>query len=158
MLCIKAIISQLLAVARYSVDKQALVWDAIRQVGIGCSLWNVMERRWVMFHLIVFALLIVVIAGMWKVFTKAGQPGWGCIIPFYNIYLLLQIAGRPGWWLILFLIPFVNIIMAFIVSLDVAKSFGKSGGFGVGLFFLSFIFYPILGFGDAQYGVQPEQP
>jgi hypothetical protein len=109
------------------------------------------------FMFVVWALVIVAIVGMWKVFTKAGKPGWGCIIPIYNAYLLLQIAGRPGWWLILFFIPIVNLITAFIVSLDVAKNFGKSSGFGVGLFFLGFIFYLILGFGDAQYGAQPEQ-
>jgi hypothetical protein len=106
--------------------------------------------------LVFWILAIIGLVGMWKVFTKAGKPGWGCIIPIYNVYLLLQIAGRPGWWLILFLIPVVNLIMAFIVSLDVARNFGKSGGFGVGLFFLPFIFCLILGFGDAQYSAQPK--
>ncbi len=107
--------------------------------------------------MVFWIVALIGLIGMWKVFTKAGRPGWGCIVPFYNLYLLLQIAGRPGWWMILFFIPVVNIIMALIVSLDIAKSFGKSGGFGVGLFFLPFIFYLILGFGDAQYGAQPQQ-
>ena len=98
--------------------------------------------------LIWLAVVVVVLAGMWKVFTKAGQPGWGCIIPIYNVYLMLQIAGRPGWWLILAFIPIVNLILL-IVPFDIAKSFGKSGLFGLGL--LLFIYYPILGFGDAQY-------
>ncbi|MEV0678200.1 DUF5684 domain-containing protein [Actinosynnema sp. NPDC050436] len=103
---------------------------------------------------IIIGLLIAVlmIAAMWKVFTKAGQPGWAAIIPIYNIYVLLKVAGRPGWWLVLFLIPFVNIIMTVIVSLDVAKAFGKSGVFGiVGLWLFGFVGYPILGFGDARY-------
>ncbi|WP_324661565.1 DUF5684 domain-containing protein [Haloarcula sediminis] len=99
-----------------------------------------------------YALLIVaVIGGMWKVFTKAGEPGWGAIIPIYNVYLLLKIADRPGWWLVLFFIPVVNIIIQVIVSIDVAKNFGKGVGYGLGLTFLAFIFYPLLGFGSATY-------
>lgn len=101
--------------------------------------------------LIQLALIVLVIAGLWKTFTKAGKPGWGAIIPIYNIILLLEIARRPLWWIILFLIPLVNFIVAIIVSFDVAKNFGKGVGFGLGLAFLGFIFYPILGFGDAKY-------
>jgi len=101
--------------------------------------------------LIELALMIVVIAGLWKTFVKAGKPGWGAIIPIYNGILLLQIAKRPVWWIILLLIPLVNVIITIIVSLDVAKFFGKGAGFGIGLAFLPFIFYPILGFGDAKY-------
>jgi hypothetical protein len=97
------------------------------------------------------AIIVLCIAGFWKVFTKAGQPGWAAIVPIYNIYVLLQIAGRPWWWLILFLIPLVNIIITAIVSFDIAKAFGKGAGFGVGLWLLSPIFYCILGFGAAQY-------
>lgn len=101
--------------------------------------------------IIYIALILFLIVSMWKVFEKAGQPGWGVLIPIYNIYLLLQIAGRPGWWLILYLIPFVNFVIAIIVSIDIAKNFGKETGFGLGLAFLGFIFYPILAFGSAQY-------
>ncbi len=101
--------------------------------------------------LIQLVLLAVVIAGLWKVFTKAGKPGWASIIPIYNVIVLLEIAGRPLWWVILFFIPCVNIIIAILVALDVAKNFGKGTGFGIGLAFLPFIFYPILGFGDARY-------
>ncbi len=100
---------------------------------------------------IYLAIIVLVIAGMWKVFTKAGQPGWGVLIPIYNIYLMLQIAGRPWWWLFLFLIPFVSLVITLIVSLDIAKAFGKGVLFGLGLFFLSPIFYCILGFGSAEY-------
>jgi len=100
---------------------------------------------------IYLAIIVVVIAGMWKMFVKAGQPGWGCIIPFYNLYLLCKIAGRPGWWLILLLIPFVSIIFAIIVMVDIAKSFGKGIGFAIGMILLGFIFIPILGFGSATY-------
>lgn len=99
---------------------------------------------------LIFAILII--AGMWRMFVKAGKPGWAAIIPFYNIYVLMEIVGRPGWWLILFFIPFVNIIVTLLVSIDLAKSFGKSAAWGVILlFFFNAIGYLILGFGDARY-------
>ena len=91
------------------------------------------------------------IVGMWKVFEKAGEPGWAAIIPIYNTIVLLKIAGRPLWWLILLFIPFVNFVILILVGLDVARKFGKSAGFGIGLALLGFIFYPLLGFSDARY-------
>jgi hypothetical protein len=97
------------------------------------------------------ALAILVLAGLWKTFEKAGLPGWGAIVPIYNAYLMLKIAGRPGWWLLLYLIPCVNVIITIVVVLDIAKNFGKGAAFGLGLVILPFIFYPILGFGDARY-------
>jgi len=97
------------------------------------------------------AFMILIIAACWKVFTKAGQPGWAAIIPLYNIYIWCKIVGRPGWWVILMIIPFVNFIVGIILSIDLAKSFGKGVGFGLGLAFLGVIFWPILGFGSAQY-------
>lgn len=97
-------------------------------------------------------LLVVYIAAFWKVFVKAGKPGWAAIIPIYNIFILLQIVGRPIWWIVLFLIPIVNIIISLIISMDLAKAFGKSQVFGiVGLWLFSFIGYLILGFGSAKY-------
>jgi Family of unknown function (DUF5684) len=107
--------------------------------------------------IIYLAVIVLEIAAMWKVFVKAGQPGWAAIIPFYNTYILLKIVGRPGWWLILFLIPLVNIVMWIIVALDLSKSFGKSAGFTVGLVLLGIIFIPILGFGSAAYRGQGAQ-
>lgn len=102
--------------------------------------------------LVYLAILALMIVAMWKVYVKAGQPGWASIIPFYNLYVLLKIAGRPGWWFWLFLIPFVNIVTIIVVSLDVAKVFGKSAVFGVfGLILFPFVGYPMLGFGDASY-------
>ena len=107
---------------------------------------------------IVYLIIIVFIfASLWRVFTKAGQPGWAAIIPIYNYYIWLKIIGRPGWWLILLLIPFVNLVIIIIMGVDLAKSFGKGTGFGIGIAFLSFIFIPILGFGDAKY-VGPARP
>ena len=96
-----------------------------------------------------FALLII--ASVWKVFTKAGKPGWASLIPIYNMIVLLEITGKPIWWIILFLIPFVNFIAAFLVMIPLAEKFGKGTGFGIGLVFLSFVFFPILAFGDAEY-------
>lgn len=101
--------------------------------------------------LIELAIAVIVIAGLWGVFTKAGQPGWAAIIPIYNIIVLLQIVGKPIWWIILFFIPCVNIIISILLNVELAKVFGKGGGFAVGLIFLPFIFVPILGFGDAKY-------
>ncbi|MDT8912640.1 DUF5684 domain-containing protein [Amycolatopsis sp. PS_44_ISF1] len=96
--------------------------------------------------------LILMIIALWRVFTKAGRPGWAAIIPIYNVYVLLKIAGRSGWWLLLLLIPLVNLIVAIIVSLDVARAFGKGGLFGFfGLFLFSVIGYLILAFGSARY-------
>jgi Family of unknown function (DUF5684) len=102
---------------------------------------------------IVVGLLIgvVMIAAMWKVFTKAGKPGWAAIIPIYNIIVLLNISGKPTWWIVLFLIPLVSLVFAILTYVALAERFGKGGGFAVGLIFLGFIFFPILGFGSAQY-------
>jgi hypothetical protein len=101
--------------------------------------------------IISLAIAVLLIAAMWKVFTKAGQPGWASLIPIYNLYVLCKIAGRPGWWLLLMLIPLVNFIIIIILCIDIAKSFGNGVGFGLGLAILGFIFWPILGFGSAQY-------
>ena len=102
---------------------------------------------------IVIALIVavVLIVAWWKIFTKAGKPGWAALIPIYNVIVMLQVVGRPVWWIILFLIPVVNFIVEIIVILDLAKSFGKGTGFGIGLILLNPIFALILAFGDAEY-------
>jgi hypothetical protein len=107
------------------------------------------------FMIVWLLVVVLLIAAMWKVFVKAGQPGWASLIPIYNAYILCKIAGRPGWWLLLLLIPFVNFIIAIIICIDVAKNFGKGVGFGLGLAFLGIIFFPILGFGSAAYQGAP---
>src|SRR6266446_4527142 len=94
---------------------------------------------------------VLMIAAWWKVFSKAGQPGWAAIIPIYNWIVWCKIVGRPWWWILLLLIPFVNLIILIILMIDLAKSFGKGVGFGIGLILLAVIFFPILGFGSAQY-------
>ena len=94
---------------------------------------------------------VITIAGEWKAFEKANQPGWACIVPIYNGYIMLKIAGKPGWWLLLFLIPGVNIVFIIWTVNMISKSFSKDEGFTLGLIFFGFLFWPILGFGDAQY-------
>lgn len=91
------------------------------------------------------------IASMWKVFAKANEPGWASIVPIYNIVVLLKIAGKPIWWIVLFFIPVVSIVAAILIMISLAKSFGKGAGFGLGLALLGPIFFPILGFGSARY-------
>ncbi|MFO1482298.1 MAG: DUF5684 domain-containing protein [Verrucomicrobiaceae bacterium] len=101
--------------------------------------------------LIMLAVFVIVLAAWWKIFTKAGEPGWACLIPIYNIIVGLKIAGKPWWWLFLCIIPVVNFIIGILVCLGLAKNFGKGGGFAVGILLLGFIFIPILAFGDAKF-------
>ena len=97
------------------------------------------------------ALGIFVLVCLWRVYTKAGEPGWAAIVPFYNVYVLLRIVGRPGWWLVWYFVPVANIVVAIIVMVELAAAFGRGGGFAVLLILLPFIGLPILAFGDAAY-------
>ncbi len=97
------------------------------------------------------ALIVLMIVSFWKILTKAGKPGWACIIPIYNIIVLLEIVGKPWWWLLLMLIPFVNIVLSIWMLNLLSKSFGHEVGFTLGLLFLGFIFFPILGLGESKY-------
>ncbi len=101
--------------------------------------------------LVQLAIFVGVVAGAWKMFVKAGKPGWAAIVPIYNAIVMLDIVGKPVWWIVLFLIPVVNFVVSILVSIELAKAFGKSAGFGIGIALLGFIFIPILGFGDAKY-------
>lgn len=103
------------------------------------------------FTVVFLGVVVFLIAACWKVFTKAGEPGWAAIVPIYNVIVWLRIAGRPAWWIILLLIPLVGIVVAIVAAIDFAKNFGKGAGFGLGLAFLGFIFYPILAWGSAEY-------
>ncbi len=97
------------------------------------------------------AVAVALIASVWTVFTKAGKPGWAALVPIYNLVVLLEIVGKPIWWVALMLIPLVNFVVGAIVSVELAQRFGKGAGFGIGLLLLSPIFYPILAWGDARY-------
>ncbi len=97
-------------------------------------------------------LIVIIVISLWKIFEKAGEEGWKAIVPFYNSYTLFRIAGRNGWGFLLALIPIVNVVVAVMLSLDLAKHFGKSSAFGiVGLFLFSVVGFPMLAFGDAEY-------
>lgn len=100
---------------------------------------------------IYLAIIVLMIVGNWKIYEKAGQPGWASIIPIYNLIVLLKIVGKPMWWIIMMIIPGLNLIFAIWALNMLSKSFGKDEGFTVGMLFLPFVFYPILGFGDARY-------
>ncbi|MFI5139847.1 MAG: DUF5684 domain-containing protein [Sphingobacteriales bacterium] len=115
----------------------------------------------------IIIISLIVIIGQWKVYTKAGKPGWACIVPIYNLIVMLEIVGKPIWWIFLFLIPCVNIIFMIWTLNLLSKSFGQGEGFTIGLLFLGFIFWPILGFGSSKYlgpsaaeagGLKPRDP
>jgi hypothetical protein len=123
-----------------------------------------MEEIFIVLFLFYFAIIILMIASIWKIFSKAGKPGWAAIVPIYNFIVFLEIVGKPWWWLLLMLIPIVNIVFLIIVIHRLSLSYGHEVGFTLGLIFLGIIFYPILGFGSSTYigpgGVQilPQSP
>lgn len=95
---------------------------------------------------------------LWRVFTKAGKPGWHALVPILNNYTMIKIARRPGWWLLLMFIPCVSIVISCIVFWEIGKSFNKSTGFCVGLILLTPIFLPILAFGRSRYWRDDDAP
>ena len=103
------------------------------------------------FMIVWLLVVVLMVAAMWKIFVKAGKPGWAAIVPIYNLIVLLEIAGKPLWWFILLLIPIVGVIVAIMVFVEIAKKFGKGVGFAIGMLILPFIFLPMLAWGDAQY-------
>lgn len=120
--------------------------------GIDSSIFGAAMLGYLAVLLVVYILVVI---AMWKVFTKAAKPGWASLIPVYNMVVMYQIVGLNPWLLLLYLIPFVNWIAALVLSImlnvKLAKVFGKSTGFAIGLIFLNPIFLLILGFGDAKY-------
>ncbi len=99
--------------------------------------------------LIVCVFMIIV---MWKIFTKAGLAGWIVLIPIYNLFMMItKLAKRPGWWILLLLVPFVNFVIMIFIIVDIAHNFGKGGGFAVGMILLGWIFYPILAFDQSKF-------
>ena len=101
------------------------------------------NKKYAMKALLPLVMLVAFSAGAWKTFVKAGKPGWAAIVPFYNFWVMIQIAGKPWWWFILLFVPVVGIVIMFLVFHEIAKSFGKGIGFTIGLI--------LLGFGDATY-------
>ena len=105
--------------------------------------------------LVALVLIVAFVAGVWKTFTKADQPGWAAIVPIYNLYLLLKIGGNQWWWLLVMLVPLVNLYAAYRMYAGVSRAFGQGIGFALGLWFLGFVFFPLLGFGDYRYQGTP---
>ncbi len=98
-----------------------------------------------------FVTIAFIIAAQWKLYVKAGEPGWAALVPVYNMIVMMKIAGKPEWWVILLFIPIANFIAAIIMYFGLARNFGRSDGFAVGLIFLPYIFLLILGFGSSRY-------
>ena len=99
------------------------------------------------FWILSMALSILMIVSLWKIFKKAGKPGWASIIPIYNIYIMCEIAEKEWWYVLLSCVPFANIYAMIVLYNGMAKRFGKSGGFVAGMILLPVIFFPILAFG-----------
>ena len=99
----------------------------------------------------ILIVLVIYIVSFWKIFNKAGEAGWKGVIPIYNMFVLIKIAGKPWWWFLLLLVPVVNIVIGILLSIALAKRFDQGVLFGLGLAFLGFIFYPVLAFGKATY-------
>jgi len=106
---------------------------------------------WKTFALVFLFVVLLMIISLWRVFEKSGEPGWACLVPIYNMVVLLNIAGKPIWWLLLLFIPLINIIIYLLVFIAVAERFGKGALFGLGLFLFGFIFWPVLAFDDSAY-------
>lgn len=105
----------------------------------------------VFFAIFYIAILVLLIVSMWKIYTKAGKPGWAAIVPFYNILVLLEIVKKPWWWMLLMIIPYIGVIWGIWAINLLVKSFGKDAAFTVGCLFLPFVFFPILAFGNHHY-------
>lgn len=99
------------------------------------------------------SLLVTIfyVACLWKVFTKAGQPGWAAIIPIYNLVILFRVAQMNPWWILAFLVPILNLVIYVMNQHRISRAFGHGAGFTCGLIFLGFIFYPILAFNNDTY-------
>jgi Family of unknown function (DUF5684) len=103
------------------------------------------------FLVVILAFIVFMVITMWKIFEKAGQPGWAAIIPIYNMYILTKMAQKPGYWTILMIIPYVGLIWSIWCWNLISKKFGKDEGFTVGIVLLPIVFLPILAFGSAVY-------
>lgn len=101
--------------------------------------------------IVVLAVAVISLVGMWKIFVKAGKPGWAAIVPIYNTYCLFEISFGTGWLFLLCLVPCVNVVITIIMWIKLAQAFAKGAAYGIGILFLPVVFLPMLGFSDAQY-------
>ena len=103
------------------------------------------------YFIIILICSIAIIAGVWKTYEKANEAGWKCLIPIYSSYIQAKISVGNGWMFLLVVIPLIGWIFNIYLTFKFAQSFGKGVLFTLGLIFLPIIFYPILGFGSAEY-------
>lgn len=122
----------------------SLTKNSIAMLGLGIAFI-------LLFGILILAVIVFMIVAMWKIYVKAGQEGWAAIVPIYNSYILLKIVGKPWWWLLLYLVPLVNIVFLVWTYNMLSKSFGKDEAFTAGLVILGIVFFPILGYGSAKY-------
>ena len=119
------------------------------------TLFGVVAGALATYSVVVVALVVISIIANWKIYSKAGEPGWACLVPIYANVVQFKIVGLNPWLLLLYLIPFVNFVViavfAIVVPFRLAKSFGKDLGWGFGLWLLPFIFNLILAFGSSEY-------
>lgn len=111
------------------------------------------EAALVAMPMVIFSIIVglFMLICQWKIFEKAGKPGWAAIVPIYNVIVFLQVAGKPEWWIILLIVPVANVIIAIITVIALAEKFGQETGFAIGMLLLPIIFYPMLAFGDSRY-------
>ena len=115
------------------------------------SVWAAYGTLAVLSSLCALLLYVLIVAGLWKTFKKAGRPGWPALIPILNWYYIVKISGHPGWWFLLFFVPILNIVIWVMVALDFGYAFKKTTLFGIFIFFLPWFAFLITGFGDAEY-------
>jgi len=118
---------------------------------LALSIAQTIEANLPIFYTVYGLLMILMIATQWKIYTKAGQPGWACLVPIYNLIILFKIVKKPGWWFLMFFIPFVNFVFLIKLTHALSVAFGKGAGFTFGLIFFGVIFQAILAFGDSEY-------
>ncbi|MBN9120380.1 MAG: signal peptidase I [Planctomycetes bacterium] len=112
-------------------------------------------------YLLAWASITVpgVLLGWLRVFPKAGHPAWAALLPFYNVYVLVVDVARLGvLWFVLVWVPVIQLVAVILVNVEVAKRFGRSEAFGLGLTLLGFVFYPVLGFGSDRYQEGTAEP
>lgn len=120
-------------------------------LSLGAKELQTLQTMIVPLSIVLAVLTLLFIIEYWMILNKANKPGWSILIPFYNVIVILQTAQRPLWWIILLLIPLVNIPFLLIIRYDLSKIFGKSTGFAIGFMILPFLFRPIIAFGKSKY-------
>ena len=122
--------------------------DAMAEIIFGSAMGLFQLVFWVIYTIV----LVLMVIALWKVFVKAGEPGWACLIPFYGWWVLMKISCKNTvLWFILMFIPFVNFVAVTVSLIGLAKSFGKEVGTILLLIFFPFIGLPMLAFGDAEW-------